>query len=1813
VIFSLFILLLIPHLIFGVEVKDFKIAIFWNSGTEIVPYETPVGYDVASPDTTSAPEIGKSALKLFLSSLDPAVGYDGSTTLDTADIKEEVRDNSGVVEGASPAVLPNARIFNVYDPVTLEDIRNSFDGETPEVIAVINAGGQVDYAPLKQLLYEASLAEIGILLVGSASTSFAVAIDELAVANGNDKFFAVKGIQKSFNVESYKGSLLFDFDLTGDITPDSVVMEYENDLHFIRKISGVSYDASDDSYDYEKGDTIYMQSGDSDLHADIVVKHHYGQFVISNAKAQSVIEYDSYDPAMNSGIFYNSAVLGINGSSELITTENISADTIISESATNNVIAANSKIKEAGTAVAFGDEVPRAWIRVKTGSNYGSSVSYKKEQSVVVPGTGAYGDGSAYIDSTSTSSEFHMWSPSKSGADGSDATDYTAFYKSNGSIYPQVPDSSGLYRVTTGDTVFVHSYTAAWDRGALLGSFIVDSVKNAPEGYRFTFTDDFKINNSVIYEKDEVFEFISGYEMRYPAKGYDSLSIDIKNISTTGNSEIFTKIFGEGASNLSGNDSTILFKDWEPNGRIQSAAEIWAVDTAGGKVAQFSDWYGAGKSFDSTKIYFGRFGQQVARGANEFFYLKENGGSNGFDKTMFNTLPDASNPRFADKEYYALSVIQRKHQRLAIVGYEPQFLEDTELSKNILRDIFTWAAIDDSRMPVGKIQIVGSGDVYNPNDQITRSVTSLRIILDYSQKDAAIYTAGATVSSGAVMNQAGTPITIDWSNPTITKDAVNQIDTLVYDITGLLNAPVSIDSLYITGIEITGDAPFSSTVDSTLFRVVGNVSVDKELPDVTLIEDAADTTVADLDTVFVVQDAAALTYTVESTDSTKVIGIISNDSLILDAQDDATGTADIIVKADDGNGNVSFDTLTVTFTAVNDAPVVSSPITDVVVDEDAADTAHVDLNAVFSDVDGDDLTFTVTSSSSNSIVTPTIADLDSMLTLSFAKDSSGIDTIIVSATDGDTTVVDTFFVTVNSEEDSPIIAETIDDVTTPDDGSDTTFVDLDSIFVDGDGDDLNFTIVSNDSGIVIGTVDSEGMLTLDVQDGKSGNTTMVVTADDGNGNSVSDTFAITIPDYINDTPDVSDSIPDVTVDEDAADTVLVDLDTIFTDSDGDELTYSVVSNNEDLVKATIDEDGNLTLDYQDDTYGTTEVIVTADDGSLTTSDTIIVTVNPIDDGPVVSDSIPDITTVEDSKDTVISDLDDVFEDVDGDTLTYTAISQDESLVIATVDEEGNLTLDYQDDKTGSTLVIVTADDGTTEVHDTISVTVSDENDGPSVNDTIPDVEVDEESDDTTIVDLDTVFTDIDGDELTYSVTSDDSTIVIGAVDTEGVLTLDFQEDGFGTTRVIVTADDGTSEVHDTLVVTVNGLDDIPKVNDTIPDVIVDEDSDDTVIVDLDDVFEDVDGDDLTYSVISQDETLVIATVDNNGNLTLDYQDDQSGSTLVIVTADDGTTEVHDTLTVTVNEIADDPEVNDTITDVIIIEDSNDTTIVDLDTIFFDVDGDSLTYSAVSKDSTIVIGIIDSEGVLTLDLQDDGFGTTLVIVTADDGTSQVHDTIEVTVDGIQDAPLIVDTIPDVDTPDDGSDTTVVDLDDIFDDVDGDTLTFITISKDSTLVIPIVDKEGNLILDVQEGQTGKTIVIVTADDGKGHTVSDTVLVTIDIAVTPQDKVVDFFWGHIIIPEMFETVITPNPAPPSANSMQFIFSSEEADVIELAIFDAVGEKVAESDMSVAWDGTAEFNWDLRNLRDNYRAKSYAAMVLFKKNGRIITTERHMIGLRK
>ena len=74
-------------------------------------------------------------------------------------------------------------------------------------------------------------------------------------------------------------------------------------------------------------------------------------------------------------------------------------------------------------------------------------------------------------------------------------------------------------------------------------------------------------------------------------------------------------------------------------------------------------------------------------------------------------------------------------------------------------------------------------------------------------------------------------------------------------------------------------------------------------------------------------------------------------------------------------------------------------------------------------------------------------------------------------------------------------------------------------------------------------------------------------------------------------------------------------------------------------------------------------------------------------------------------------------------------------------------------------------------------------------------------------------------------------------------------------------------------------------------------------------------------------SLVTASIENN-TLTLDYQDNQSGTAEITIQGESNGTTVDETFTVTVNPVDDPPTVKNAIADVTVDEDA-DNTVIDL--------------------------------------------------------------------------------------------------------------------------------------------------------------------------------------------------------------------------------------------------------------------------------------------
>ena len=185
----------------------------------------------------------------------------------------------------------------------------------------------------------------------------------------------------------------------------------------------------------------------------------------------------------------------------------------------------------------------------------------------------------------------------------------------------------------------------------------------------------------------------------------------------------------------------------------------------------------------------------------------------------------------------------------------------------------------------------------------------------------------------------------------------------------------------------------------------------------------------------------------------------------------------------------------------NRAPTVSSAIGDVTI-ANLSGMQQVSLSGTFSDADSDALTITA-ASSDEAVATVSVASDQSSLTVT--AQAQGTATVTVRADDGKGgTVSDAFTVEVKA---APVVVSAIANVSL--EVGATREVSLSGAFSDADGDALIITAASSDEAVATLTVASDGP-TLTLAGVAEGTATITVTAEDSDGNRVSDAFDVTV-------------------------------------------------------------------------------------------------------------------------------------------------------------------------------------------------------------------------------------------------------------------------------------------------------------------------------------------------------------------------------------------------------------------------------------------------------------------------------------------------------------------------------------------------------------------------------------------------------------------------------------------------------------------------------------------------------------------------------
>ena len=180
----------------------------------------------------------------------------------------------------------------------------------------------------------------------------------------------------------------------------------------------------------------------------------------------------------------------------------------------------------------------------------------------------------------------------------------------------------------------------------------------------------------------------------------------------------------------------------------------------------------------------------------------------------------------------------------------------------------------------------------------------------------------------------------------------------------------------------------------------------------------------------------------------------------------------------------------------------------------AFDTFSVDFgseNQVFtlsdyiSDEDGDEITFTASSSNPTSVGVSVTA---TSLTVSFLEEGSAV--LIISARSTDKSITASFTVNVGAKTDiSPVIANALADISINLNHADTV-ISVTDVFSDADGDSFTYSVTSSNTDLVTSTI-SGANLSISYTSGSFGESTISVTATaTANGKTVTDNFLITV-------------------------------------------------------------------------------------------------------------------------------------------------------------------------------------------------------------------------------------------------------------------------------------------------------------------------------------------------------------------------------------------------------------------------------------------------------------------------------------------------------------------------------------------------------------------------------------------------------------------------------------------------------------------------------------------------------------------------------
>ena len=618
-------------------------------------------------------------------------------------------------------------------------------------------------------------------------------------------------------------------------------------------------------------------------------------------------------------------------------------------------------------------------------------------------------------------------------------------------------------------------------------------------------------------------------------------------------------------------------------------------------------------------------------------------------------------------------------------------------------------------------------------------------------------------------------------------------------------------------------------------------------------------------------------------------------------------------KPFDGNSLGNTTTVTIQITHTNDCPIEAIPITDRSVMEDAADL-EINIGSVFTDEELNTITLSV----SNTNIPLLTATLNTVtLTIDFVDNMTGSSTIILYATDGvancTTLVSSTFVITVNPQNDTPV--GTPDTITVDEGGTATTTTGgANSVLsndTDIESDPLTVTKLTDPQYHTGGIFTLQASGTFVYNHDGSETTTDTFTYRVSDSITTTDVLVTININPINDCPTIDIPLPDITVSEDAADSV-INLSPNFSDAEGNPLSFSFTNDDPSIANITLNT-STLTIQYIPEQSGTTTVTISLDDGQgcNTVQDVFLVNIIAVNDPPItVTDTLFVLeggtvtqTTLTNSS-LLTNDT-----DTESDALEAIQITPPANGTLA-LSSTGTFTYNHDGSETTTDSFQYRAAEiapgGQVGNTITVSITIQEVNDCP-IYTAVGGFPVVNEDAPPWIWNYGAEISDPDGNTPIYGLTHTATNLLTATTDANGIVTFTPNLNQFGTATMTLNVNDGRGcDIDIEIPVTINPINDCPTVENPTPDISATEDDLDFIIP-LANIFEDVDTTPLNYRTTIGNSSLIATSITSTA-LIIDFLPNQSGSTFINLIALDGdiSCTVDDLFTVSITPVNDPP-------------------------------------------------------------------------------------------------------------------------------------------------------------------------------------------------------------------------------------------------------------------------------------------------------------------